>query len=144
MALFGGKKSKRRQVRNEPQLSSDGRWLAYSSNESGSEQVYVTAFKGGSGKWQISSNGGLHPLWSRDGKELYFASSGNSVWSVSVKEVDGALQFGPPEAMVSNWSTPDPYYQISPDGKKLLLYRMSQQVSDAVTVVANFTSALKK
>jgi eukaryotic-like serine/threonine-protein kinase len=130
--------------RNEPKLSPDGRWLAYSSNESGSAQIYVAAFKGGTGKWQISANAGLHPSWGRDGKQLYFASSGNSVWAVPVKEVAGALQFAAPQAQVTNWSAPDPFYQVSPDGKKFLLYRVSQQVSDAVTVVTDFSSALKK
>jgi tricorn protease-like protein len=130
--------------RNEPKLSPDGRWLAYASNESGSEQIYVAGFKGGTGKWQVSSNGGLHPAWSRDGKEVYFANTGNSVWAVPVKEVDGALQFGAPRADINNWSAPDPYFQVSPDGKKMLLYQVSQQVSDAITVVTNFASALKQ
>jgi Tol biopolymer transport system component len=130
--------------RNNPILSPNGRWLAYLSDESGSEQIYVAAFKGGTGKWQVSSNLGIHPAWSHDGKELYFASSGNSVWAVPVKEVAGALQFGIPQALVTNWSAPDPFYQVSPDGKKILLYRVSQQVSDAVTVVTNFAAVLKK
>jgi eukaryotic-like serine/threonine-protein kinase len=130
--------------RNDPKLSPDGRWMAYLSNESGSPQIYVAAFKGGTGKWQVSANGGLHPAWSRDGKELYFASSGNSVWAVPVKEVGGALQFGAPQAEVNNWSAPDPFYQVSPDGKKILLYRVSQQVSDAVSVVSNFASVLRE
>ena len=128
--------------RTEPKLSPDGHWLAYSSNESGSEQIYVAGFKGGTGKWQVSSNGGIHPEWSRDGKEIYFASSGNSVWAVPVKEVDGALQFGAARADINNWSAPDPYFQVSADGKRMLLYQVSQQVSDAITVVTNFASAL--
>ena len=61
-----------------------------------------------------------------------------------VKEVTGALQFGVPQTLVTNWSTPDPFFQVSPDGKKILLYRVSQQVGDALTVVSNFASALKK
>jgi Tol biopolymer transport system component len=130
--------------RNDPKLSPDGRWLAYLSNESGSAQIYVAAFRSGPGKWQVSANLGLHPLWSRDGKELYYASSGNTVWAIPVKEVGGALQFGAPHADVTNWSAPDPLFQVSPDGKKILLYRVSQQVSDAVTVVSNFASALKQ
>ena len=127
--------------RTEPKLSPNGRWLIYRSNESGSDQVYVAAFKGGTGKWQVSSNGGLHPAWSHDGKELYFANTGNSVWVVPVKEVNGALQFGAARADINNWSTPDPFYQISPDGKKMLLYQVSQQVSDSVTVVSDFSSS---
>ncbi|MBV8893407.1 MAG: protein kinase [Acidobacteria bacterium] len=128
--------------RSDPKLSPDGRWLAYLSNESGSAGIYVTGFRGSTGKWQVSANQGLHPLWGRDGKELYYATSGNTVWAMPVKQVAGALQFGAPHAEVTNWSTPDPFFQVSPDGKKILLYRVSQQVGKAVTVVSNFASAL--
>jgi Tol biopolymer transport system component len=130
--------------RNDPKLSPDGRWVAYLSNESGAAQIYVAAFRNGTGKWQVSANLGLHPLWSRDGKELYYASSGNTVWAMPVKEVDGSLQFGAPHAEVTNWSAPDPFFQVSPDGKRILLYRVSQQVGEAVTVVSNFAAALKE
>jgi eukaryotic-like serine/threonine-protein kinase len=131
-------------LRSEPGLSPDGRWLTYISNESGSEQVYVAAFNGGHGKWQVSVYGGTHPSWSRDGKELYYLNLSNTVYGVSVKEVQGALQFGTPQALVNNWSAPDGFFQVSPDGKKILLDRISQQVSDSVTVVTNFTAGLKK
>jgi len=133
-------------LRADPKLSPDGRWLAYVSNESGSVQAYVTAFKGGSGKWQASSNGVYRVGWSHDGQELYYVDGANSIYSVPVKEVAGALQFGAPQLEVSSgtWSSPAPLFQPSPDGKKILLYRVSQQVSDAVTVVTNFTSDLKK
>jgi len=130
--------------RNSPRLSPDGRWLTYQSNESGSMQAYVTAFKGGSGKWQVSSNGAYSPDWSHDGKELVYIDSANSIYAVPVQEVAGALQFGTPQVVVSSWSTPAPFFQVSPDSRKILLYRVSQQVSDSVTVVTSFTSALKK
>jgi eukaryotic-like serine/threonine-protein kinase len=133
-------------LRAEPKLSPDGRWLAYVSNESGSLQAYVVAFKRGSGKWQVSSNGVYRVDWSHDGKELFYVDGANSIYAVPVKEVVGALQFGTPRVEVSSssWSSPAPLFQVRSDGKKILLYRVSQQVSDAVTVVTNFTSALKK
>jgi Tol biopolymer transport system component len=131
-------------MRTYPVLSPDGRWLAYLSNESGSMQVYVVAFKGGHGKWQVSSNGGYYPVWSHDGKELFYSFSGNSIYAVPIKEVADALQFGASQTLVSGWSAPDPWFHVSADAKKILLYRVSQQVSDSVTVVTNFTSALKK
>jgi len=130
--------------RTFPALSPDGRWLAYLSNESGSPQVYVAAFSGGHGKWQVSANGGYYLAWSHDGKELFYSFSGNSIYAVPVKEVAGALQFGTSQTLVSGWSAPDPWFHVSADGKKILLYSVSQQVSDSVTVVTNFTSALKK
>ena len=130
--------------RTFPMLSPDGRWLTYCSNESGSPQIYVAAFQGGHGKWQVSANGGYFPTWSHDGKELLYSFSGNSIFAVPVKEVEGAVQFGNSQTLVSGWSAPEPWFHVSADGKKILLYRVSQDVSDSVTVVTNFTSALKK
>ena len=79
-----------------------------------------------------------------DGKELYCVDVSNSIYSVPVREVAGALQFGAPQMIVNSWSMPQPFYQFSPDGKKILLYRVSQQVSDSLTVVTNFSSTLTK
>jgi eukaryotic-like serine/threonine-protein kinase len=130
--------------RSDPNLSPDGHWLAYTSNESGSYQVYVVAFNGGHGKWQVSVNASMLPIWSHDGKELYFVNDANTVYAVPVKEDAGALQFGAPQIVVSNWSMPVPFYQLGPDDKKILLYRISQQIGDSITVVTNFSSILKK
>ena len=58
-----------------PALSPDGRWLAYSSDESGTYQIYVRAFPDKSGKWQISNSGGIYPMWSRNGHELFFETA---------------------------------------------------------------------
>lgn len=63
---------------------------------------------------------------------------------VPVKEVGGALQFGSPEPLVTNWSSPQFFFDVSPDGKKILLDRISQQVSQSVTVVTNFAAGLSK
>ncbi len=56
-------------------FSPDGRWMAYTSNESGKNEIYVTAFPKREGNWQISNGGGTTPIWSRDGKELFFVNS---------------------------------------------------------------------
>jgi serine/threonine-protein kinase len=60
-------------------FSSDGRWMAYASNESGTDQVYVRAFPDTGGKWQISNSGGTWPMWSRNGRELFFETLDNHV-----------------------------------------------------------------
>jgi eukaryotic-like serine/threonine-protein kinase len=126
-------------------ISPDGRWIAYVSNESGAPEVYVIAFRGGQGKWQVSTNGGTQPKWSRDGKELYYANgTSRTVFAVSVKEANGALQFGAAQPLVTNAATQQFFYDVSPDSKKILLNIASQQVSQSVTVVANFTTGLKK
>jgi len=125
-------------------LSPDGRWLAYSSAESGTYEVYVVPFHGGQGKWQVSANGGDLPQWSRDGKELFYMDTSYNLFALPVKDAGGAIQFGTAQQLVSTWSAPNVFYDVSPDGKKILLDRISQQVSQSVTVVTNFTAGLKK
>ncbi len=125
-------------------LSPDGRWLAYMSAESGTPQVYVVPFGGGQGKWQVSANGGTQPKWSKDGKELYYLDLTFNLPAVPVTNAGGALQFGVAQKLVTSWSAPQVIYDVSPDGKKILLDRVEQQVSQSVTVVTNFTAGLKK
>ena len=125
-------------------LSPDGRWLSYYSAESGMPQVYVVPFGGGQGKWQVSANGGTLPRWSSDGKELYYMDATYNLFAVPVTSAGGAPQFGAAQKLVANWSAPQVFYDVSPDGKKFLLDRVEQQVSQSVTVVTNFTAGLKK
>lgn len=61
-------------VEIQPAFSPDGRWLAYASTETGRNEVYVRPFPGPGGKWQVSSDGGSYPTWSRTRKELFFAT----------------------------------------------------------------------
>ena len=62
-----------------PAFSSDGRWLAYMSNESGNNEVYVRPFPGPGGKWQVSTGGGVYPKWSRNGKELFYRTTDSKI-----------------------------------------------------------------
>jgi Tol biopolymer transport system component len=101
-------------------------------------------FGGGQGKWQVSANGGQLPRWSTDGKELYYMDLTYNLFSVPVKNTGSSLQFGVAEKLISNWSAPQVFYDVSPDGKKFLLDRVAQQVSQSVTVVTDFTAGLKK
>jgi eukaryotic-like serine/threonine-protein kinase len=125
-------------------LSPDGHWLAYESGESGTVQMYVVPFGGGQGKWQVSANGGELPQWSKDGKELYYVDLTFNLLAIPVTNAGGALQFGAAQTLVNTWSAPQVFYDVSPDGKKFLLARVAQQVSQSVTVVTNFTAGLKK
>jgi eukaryotic-like serine/threonine-protein kinase len=127
-------------------LSPDGRWVAYASDESGTSEVYVSAFTGGQGKWQISSNGGAQAQWSRDGKELYFMDMSFNLYALSVTQVGNALQFGAPHRLIgtNSYSAPEVFYDVSPDGRKILIDRVSQQVGQEITVVTNFASELRK
>ena len=85
------------------------------------------------------------PRWSKDGKELFYFDSSFTLFAVPVNAGGTAVQFGTPQTVISNWTAlGTPFYDITPDGKKILLDRMPQQVSQSVTVVTNFTAGLKK
>jgi len=129
-------------------FSPDGRYLVYESQESGQYQVYVVPFGDRKGKWQVSSNEAALPRWSSDGKELYYVGLANgafSVVAVPVKEQGDQLQFGSPQTLVGNMNVAaPPLFDVSPDGKRVLMPRLSQQGNQSVTLVTNFTEGLKK
>jgi serine/threonine protein kinase len=126
-------------------LSPDGHWLAYTSTESGTFEIYVVAFGGGHGKWQVSTNEGVWPKWSKDGKEIYYFSAvSHGVIAVPVKESNGALQFGDAQTLANSPASQQGFYSVSPDGKKILLDMVTQQVNQSVTVITNFSAGLKK
>ncbi len=126
-------------------LSPDSRWLAYSSTESGRPEIYVSAYGSGQGKWQVSPSGGQVPQWSADGKQLYYFDLNQSIVGVAVKEAGGALQFGAPQTLISQWTILTvPFYDVASDGKRFLMERVTQQVNQPLTLVTNFTAALRK
>jgi Tol biopolymer transport system component len=83
------------------QVSPDGRWIVYASNESGLFQVYVQDYPALRGRWQVSSRGGGAPRWRRDGRELYFLDYDSGLNAVSVTPMDSSLALGNPELLFS-------------------------------------------
>src|SRR6185436_19593768 len=76
------------------EVSPDGRWVAYQSSESGVNEVYVRPFpRADSGKWQISAGGGANPLWSRDGRELFYLSGADGLWRLRVAPISAGAAF---------------------------------------------------
>jgi hypothetical protein len=92
------------------------------------------------------SNQGIEPLWSKDGRQLYYGTSrGFTVYSVPVTQVNGTPQFGTPKSIATGSSAQQFFfYDVAPDGSKLLLPGITQQVSQPVTVVTDWTARLKK
>ncbi|HXI20979.1 MAG TPA: hypothetical protein VNH46_07840, partial [Gemmatimonadales bacterium] len=115
----------------EPALSPDTKWLAYSSNESGAEEVYVRPFPGtaSGGRWQISTAGGSQPRWSPDGRQLFFMDGAGRLIAAEVRASPG---FGvlqrQPLFDVRDYII-DPFhqsYEVMPDGKSFLFLRSHQ------------------
>jgi Tol biopolymer transport system component/tRNA A-37 threonylcarbamoyl transferase component Bud32 len=143
----GGNPSKVIDNGQYPVFSPDGRYVLYQSEESRRWEVYVVPFGDRKGKWQVSPSGGMLPSWSRDGKEIFYVSleggTKYSLVSVPVKQQGDGLQIGTPQVLISTMGG-IPVYNVSADGKKILVERMSQQGSQSVTVVTNFAEGLKK
>jgi serine/threonine-protein kinase len=92
-----------------PQISPDGRHVIYMSNESGSNEVYLTTFPSGGGKWQVSTDGGVWPKWSRDGSEIIYRTRAGGVadmMAVSV-ETDPEVRLGTPVRLFGAAESPD-------------------------------------
>jgi eukaryotic-like serine/threonine-protein kinase len=105
-------------------FSPDGRWIAYSSDESGKFEVYVQAFPLTQGKWQVSISGGAAPLWSKDGKELFYLAPDKKLMVVSVTGRGTSFEQGIPKPLFD--TDVDVYsaaarYQVSRDGKRFLI-----------------------
>lgn len=124
------------------QFSPDGRWIAYISDESGREEVYVQAFPGPGGKWQISLNGGSRPVWRRDGKELFFATPERGLMAVEIESASAAFQSGPPRTLLRlpgrGW------YTASANGKRFLAAAALEREPAALNVVLNWTEDLRQ
>jgi serine/threonine-protein kinase len=129
-------------------LSPDGAWMAYSSNESGQFEVYVRPFPDVQARrWQISTSGGTSPLWSRDGRSLFY-QDGPAMTRVSV-EAGPEPDFGTPETLFE-WSYPElnqgRQYDVAADGRLLMLKERagSEESAPQIVVVQNFFTELER
>jgi serine/threonine protein kinase/Tol biopolymer transport system component len=126
-------------------FSPDGRWVAYVSNESGKDEVYVVPFPGPGGKWQISTTGGRAPSWTRGGKEIVYQSLADELMAAEVS-TDPTLQAGIPRALfkANIQRPPGRQFSVMPDGERFLVnLRPGEQVSDPVTLVQNWAAGRK-
>ena len=133
------------------QFSPDVRWVAYTSNESGSPEVYVQPFpanSGGGGKWQVSKGGGSLPRWRRDGKELFYLAQDNKLMAMDVATTQ-VFKAGIPQPLFDTHVVRSPVdqfiYDVTADGKKFLVVTAAgNDAPSPVTVVLNWQVALKK
>ncbi len=135
-----------------PAVSPDGRWIAYTSDESGRYEVYVRPFPGPGGKWQISSGGGTLPIWSHSGRELFFESPDSHI---IVTDYDGEKESfvsGKPR-LWSNQQLRDISgvlnYDLAPDGKRFAIFpelkaSIEEKGSIHVSFLENFFDELRR
>ena len=126
------------------QFSPDGRWLAYASDESGQFQVYVRPFPGPDRRWPVSTQGGTHPRWNRNGKELFYRD-GNKMMVVDVS-TNPELVLSPPRLLFDQRyafgnSVTTPNYDVSPDGQRFVMVK-DESRPGRLNVVLNWMNAL--
>jgi Tol biopolymer transport system component len=131
-----------------PTFSTDGRWLAYASDASGRYEIYVQPYPGLGGRWQISTEGGTEPVWSRNGRELFYRS-GDKMMAV---EIDARSSFsaGKPKSLFQGRYLPataqNVNYDVSPDGRRFLMIKPGgeEQAPTQVNLVLSWFEELKR
>lgn len=132
----------------QAKFSPDGRWIAYTSNESNRYEVYVQPFPMSAGRWQISTNGGAQPSWRRDGKELFYLAPDRKLIAVEVK-AGSTFEPGVPKALfqtqVLGVTDARNHYAPSGDGQRFLVSTvLEESASSPITVVVGWTIGLKR
>jgi serine/threonine-protein kinase len=142
-------------IESQPKISPDNQYIAYVCDESNQNEIYVSPFLDmKKGKWQISQGGGTSPLWSPDGKELFYLSLDNSVMAVDV-ETKPIFDYGTPKILFQSkyvgfsfgGGTP---WDIHPDGKRFLMMKATAATDAAggqqpkINIVLNWFEELKQ
>ena len=136
----------------DPMFSPDGRWIAYHSDESGRFEAYVRPFPGPGDKWQVSTGGGTRPVWSRDGREIFFETLDNRIMVADYTAKADSFASGKPRlwsatrirdfAGVAN-------FDVAPDGKRLAVFPLPEAKEEEkgsvhVTFLLNFFDELRR
>ena len=136
-------------IEEYPEFSLDGHWIAYSSNESGRLETYVRPFPGPGMKQQVSSEGGFEPIWSRNGKQLFYRWQAQ-VWAVDV-QTEGGFAASKPHLLFEKPGCSDSQiirsYDLSHDGQRFLMVKYEQRKPAPVTeivLVLNWFEELKR
>ena len=132
---------------NQGQFSPDGKWIAYTSDESGAPEVYVQRFPGTGPRRLISTHGGVQGRWRRDGKELFYLAPDGKLMSVAVTTTDSAFEAGAPLALFDTgirgeFVSRNNQYVVAQAGQRFLVNRsIEDETSAPITVVLNWNSA---
>jgi Tol biopolymer transport system component len=136
---------------NEQQgrFSPDGKWVAYTSDESGGPQVYIQGFPETASKLQISNNGGADPRWSGDGNELFYISADQKMMSVRIERTNGKIKAGIPQELfpvrVTGLTDTRTHYAVTRDSRRFLVNTRNERSAVApITVVLNWPATMIK
>ncbi len=124
-----------------------GRFIAYASNESGQNEIYVRPFPNvDDGKWQISRDGGKEPVWAPRGQELFYRYS-QALMVVGITTEPTFTQGSPAVLFTGNYqqtSFGNPQYDVAPDGQRFLMIKQEQTGVTQINVIQNWFEELKR
>jgi eukaryotic-like serine/threonine-protein kinase len=153
ISLKGGKPEpflKSNASESNGQISPDGKWVAYASNESGDWEIYVTTFPAAAGKWQVSQGGGSEPRWRGDGKEILYVGAKSTITAVPVSTEAGFSSGNPvplfrTQLRASVSSTDAFTYDVTKDGQRFLVNRYAKPAQVApLHIILNATADAPK
>jgi len=134
-----------------PVFSHDGRWIAYFSEESGKREVYVRPFPGPGGKWQISTDGGAYPVWSRNGRELFYETPDSFIMVAEFTTKGDSFAAGKPRlwSQTQIFDTGNVHADLAPDGKRFAVFPRRETAGEDktalhVTFLLNFFDELRR
>jgi len=123
-----------------PALSPDGRWLAYASDESGLQEIYVQESRQDGRRWRVSRAGGSEPVWAADGKRLYLREGSKLLAVGAQPPFAGAVElFDAPWALTGNRE-----YDVSPDGRRFVMIRPQDPSTARINVILNWVEELQR
>ncbi len=125
------------------QFSPDARWVAYETNESGRFEIVVQPFPVPTGKWQVSTGGGIQPRWRADGKELYFIAPDGKLMAASITAAGATFSTGTPVplfpvGLVPGLGANNQQYAVSRDGRFLINQRVETSTTAPITLLLNW------
>jgi eukaryotic-like serine/threonine-protein kinase len=132
------------------EVSPDGRWVAYQSNESGRNEIYVRPFPEVSGgRWQVSTGGGIQPLWGRDGRELFYLAGPGRLMATPIQPGAGATFAAGNPRVVFDGQYVSEGYDVSPNGQRFLMIKDVRRTAEGpppsqLFVVQNWLEELKR
>jgi dipeptidyl aminopeptidase/acylaminoacyl peptidase len=135
-------------------FSPDGRWIAFTSDQSGREEVYVVPFPGPGGMWQISTEGGNSPRWRRDGTEIFYLGQRGTLMVAAVDGQQSTFQVRTAGRLFDAKFRTENYqgygtgrvYDVAPDGQRFLInvvVSTAEAAETPITIITNWTSALR-
>ncbi|MFB3140126.1 MAG: TolB family protein, partial [Candidatus Acidiferrales bacterium] len=141
-----------------PEFSPDGRWIAYVSDESGRMEIYVRPYPGpggkpaAAGKWQVSTNGGEFPRWTKNGRELIYREGANRWMAVPVTATGDSFRAGKPQLLFEGNFVDlgiNSSYDVSRDGRQFILFQRGEEEEQEqdrahLTFIFNFFEEVRR